>query len=120
MYHPETDGCSERTNKTIEQSLRYHVDRNQKNWVKALPLVRFNIMNTVNASTGFSPFQLRMGHSPRLIPPLVPDLAQVIAAGSPNAADAITLIKSLANDTAEAQDNLLAAKVTQAEFANRH
>ena len=31
------------------------------------------MMNTVNASTGFSPFQLRMGQSPRLIPPLNPE-----------------------------------------------
>ena len=36
MYHPETDGSSECTNSTIEQSLRYHVNQNQKNWVKAL------------------------------------------------------------------------------------
>lgn len=25
VYHPETDGASERTNKTINQCLRYHV-----------------------------------------------------------------------------------------------
>ena len=24
-YHPQTDGSSERTNKTVNQSLRYHV-----------------------------------------------------------------------------------------------
>jgi len=59
-YHPETDGASERTNKTVNQMLRYHVERNQSGWVRALPLVRFNIMNTINKSTGFSPFQLRM------------------------------------------------------------
>ena len=44
-YHPETDGASERTNKTVIQALRFHVQRNQKGWVKALPLVRFNYMN---------------------------------------------------------------------------
>jgi hypothetical protein len=70
-YHPQTDGASERTNKMVNQMLRYHVERNQSGWVKALPLVRFNIMNTINKSTGFSPFQLRMGRSARVIPPLV-------------------------------------------------
>jgi hypothetical protein len=30
------------------------------------------MMNTVNASTGFTGFQLKTGKSPRLIPPLVP------------------------------------------------
>jgi hypothetical protein len=38
-FHPETDGASERTNKTINQLLCYHVERNQKGWVKALPLI---------------------------------------------------------------------------------
>ena len=70
-YHPETDRSSERSNKTVMQCLGYHVEQNQMGWVKALPLVHFNLMNTVNISTGFSPFQLQMGQSPRLIPPLV-------------------------------------------------
>ena len=71
-FHPQTDGASERTNKTLNQLLRYTVNRQQHGWVKALPAVRFAIMNTVNASTGYTPFYLRTGHSPRLIPPLVP------------------------------------------------
>ena len=32
-YHPETDGTSKRSNKTIVQMLRYHARRNQKGWV---------------------------------------------------------------------------------------
>ena len=40
--------------------------RNQSGWVKALPLICFQIMNTVNKSTGFSPFQLRYGRSARV------------------------------------------------------
>ncbi|KAG9218260.1 hypothetical protein CCMSSC00406_0005941 [Pleurotus cornucopiae] len=42
-FHPQTDGSSERTNKTVIQALRYFVDRNQPGWVKALPLVRFSL-----------------------------------------------------------------------------
>src|SRR6202000_282528 len=75
-YHPETDGASERTNKTVNQILRYHVDRSQTGWAKSLPHVRFMIMNTINKSTGYSPFQLRMGRSPRILPPLIPDAAR--------------------------------------------
>lgn len=63
-FHPESDSASERTNKTVNQAIRFHVDRNQKGWVRALPVIRFNMMNTVNASTGFSGFQLHMGRSP--------------------------------------------------------
>lgn len=35
-FHPEGDGISERSNKTVNQSIRYHVGRNQKGWVRAL------------------------------------------------------------------------------------
>ena len=71
-YHPQTDGSSECTNKTVNQSLRYHVEHSQKGWVQTLPRIRFAMMNTVNASTGFSGFQLHLGRSLRLIPPMVP------------------------------------------------
>jgi hypothetical protein len=52
-YHPKTDGSSEHTNKTVVQALHFHVDRNQSGWAQALPQVRFNLMNTVNVSTGY-------------------------------------------------------------------
>jgi hypothetical protein len=60
-YHPQMGGSSEQTNKTVHQSLCYHVKRSQKGWVRALPRIRFAMMNTVNASTGFSNFQLHLG-----------------------------------------------------------
>jgi len=76
-------------------------------------------MNTINASTGFSPFQLRMGRSPRLIPPLITSPTPVPLDDARETAAAIELIESLALNVKEAQDNLLAAKVNQAEYANR-
>jgi hypothetical protein len=119
-YHPETDSSSERSNKTVIQCLRYHIHCNQTGWVKALPRVRFNLMNTVNVSTGFSPFQLRMGRSPRLIPPLSPDALPQPESDDQDATAALALIERITLDVAEAKDILLAAKIAQAEFANRH
>lgn len=110
-FHPQTDGSSERTNKTVVQSLRYYVDRNQKGWVKALPHVRFTYMNTTNASTGLSPFQLRLGCSPRVIPPLVTDTP-------PLDIDAERIIKTIEEYTAQAKDSLIAAKIAQSLHAN--
>lgn len=69
-YHSQTDGSSERTNKTVDQLLRY---RHQTVWLDALPRVRFNLMSTINASTGYSNFQLHLGRTPRRLPPLTPD-----------------------------------------------
>jgi hypothetical protein len=70
-FHPQTDGQSERTNRTVIEAIRYHVERNQSGWKRALPRIRFNIMSSLNISTGFSPFQLRFGKCPRIIPPLI-------------------------------------------------
>ena len=70
-YHPETDSASERTNKMIIQCIRFAVERDQQGWVKALPKIHFDIMNTVNASTSFTPFQLRFGRAARVLPPVI-------------------------------------------------
>ena len=84
-YHPQSDGSSERFNQTINQCLRFHVERNQKGWVRALPRVRFDIMNTVNASTGLTHFEMHIGRHPRRIPPLVPDSLPSSLAGTAEA-----------------------------------
>ena len=115
-YHPQTDGASERTNKTLNQAIRYHVDNNQKGWLSKLLWIRFVIMNTINASTGFSPFHLKTGRSPCLIPPLTPAPLTTTMAK----VDARKIITQLELDVREAQDNLLAAKIRQAYHANEH
>lgn len=71
VYHPETDGSSERPNKTVMQCLCYHVEHNQKGGAKALPKVHFDIMNTVNMSMQVSPFVLKTRRSPRVLPPFI-------------------------------------------------
>lgn len=119
-YHPETDGASERSNKTVIQAIRFHVERNQKGWVRALPRVRFNIMNTVNQSTGFSPFQLRLGRSPRILPPLLQGQLPSETEITPVALSAKAVIERIQHDMWEAQDNMIKAKVSQALQANKH
>ncbi len=119
-FHPQSDGASERTNKTVIQAIRYHVGRNQTGWVRALPRVRFAIMNTVNDSTRFSRFQLQLGRSPRVLPPLFDaDVSDAAATAPDNAQRAADLIRQMETDILEAQDNLLQAKVQQAAAANR-
>jgi hypothetical protein len=114
-YHSQSDGASECSNKTINQCLRYHVKRNQTGWKRALPCVRFNMMYTINASTGFSPFQLRMGRSPHVIPPLVQGKD-----GTLEDIRASQVIEHLTLDIKEAQDNMLRAKLVQSLAANEH
>lgn len=115
-FHPEGDGISERSNKTVNQSIRYHVKRNQKGWVRALPRIWFDIMNSVNASTGYTGFQLRMGRSPRVIPPIVSRDKRL--AVDVDTALAESIIDRLLIDEADAKDNLTQAKIQQAIYSN--
>ena len=115
-YHPEMDGLSECTNKTVNQDLHFHVKCNQKEWVRVVPWVRFDLMNTVHKSTGFTPFQLHMGRSPWLIPPLAP----VTTSATVTEVDAWHVIRQLEIDVMDAQDNLLHAKISQSMQANKH
>lgn len=102
-YHPQTDGVLEHTNKMVNQALHYHVASTQKGWVRVLPRMQFDHMNTINKLTGFSPFQLWLGHSPCLIPPPVVPVGPI----APEKDQARALIAQLELDVQEAQDNLL-------------
>ena len=72
-------------------------------------------MNTVNKSTGFTPFQ-RIGRNPHIIPPLLP----LPCNSTVEDISARDVILQLQTDVAEAQDNLLRAKITQSVEANKH
>ena len=65
-FHPQTDGQTERMNRTIEQVLRIYVDYKQDNWVDYLSLVEFALNNHRSSSTGQSPFFLNSGLHPLL------------------------------------------------------
>lgn len=65
-YHPQTDGQTERANKTLEVYLRHYVQYSQDDWAKHLPIAEFCINNHVNASTGVTPFFASFGHHPRM------------------------------------------------------
>jgi transposase InsO family protein len=65
-YHPQTDGQTERANKTIKEVLRCFVAERQTDWHLHLPLLEFALNNSVSPSTGFSPFFLNHGRHPRL------------------------------------------------------
>jgi len=75
-------------------------------------------MNSVNASTGFSNFQIRLGRSPRLIPPIAPDTLHESRSDSDEMIHVQNLIEQLQTDVSEAKDNLLQAKVFQSHYAN--
>lgn len=73
-------------------------------------------MNSINALMGFSGFQLRMGCTPHIIPPIIP----LSVAEPPNEeVMARSIMSQLENDMNKAKDNLLASKVSQSFHTNK-
>jgi hypothetical protein len=65
-FHPQTDGATERVNRSIGQILRTVVSNDQKNWAEKCPMVEFALNSNVSATTGYAPFELNGGYMPRL------------------------------------------------------
>ncbi|GFU28203.1 retrovirus-related Pol polyprotein from transposon 412 [Trichonephila clavipes] len=60
-YHPQTNGLTERFNKTLADMLSMYVDAEQKNWDGILPFVTFAYNTAKKETTGFTPFYLLHG-----------------------------------------------------------
>ena len=73
-------------------------------------------MNTINTSTGYSGFQLQLGRSPQLIPPIVPTSLPPDLHSAASATE--NIISQVTEDIADAKDNLLEAKLYQASSTN--
>src|SRR5882757_760299 len=67
VFHPQTDGLSERKNQWVEQFLRL-LSTNQHDWATMLPLATLVHNNTRNSTTGLAPNLLLNGLEPAAIP----------------------------------------------------
>ena len=112
-YHPETDGSSERSNKTVIESLRHYVNRRQTDWPDHLVHVETAINNSVNATTDYTPTEMVYGSSVRLFPSF-----HEVTPDTP--VPAVTeLLEQISESIAIARDNHLAAKTVQTRNVNR-
>ncbi|PKA51272.1 hypothetical protein AXF42_Ash010712 [Apostasia shenzhenica] len=65
-YHPQTDGQTEVVNRSLGNLLRCLVGERPSSWDLILPVAEFTYNNSVNQSTGMSPFRVVTGYDPRL------------------------------------------------------
>jgi hypothetical protein len=109
-HHPQTDGQTERANRTLEQMLRHFVNYHQNNWDKLLPFVEFAYNDQQNASTKRSPFEANYGFHP-----LKPGSRQFLS----NVPAANEMGLSVENIMKEIKNKMAQAQMYQAEMANR-
>jgi len=60
-FYPQTDGQTERMNRTLEEMLRAYSVYKQDTWDEYLPAAEFAYNNSKQASTRFTPFELDCG-----------------------------------------------------------
>jgi len=65
MYHPQTDGQSEKTNQHVETALRIFCNHRQNDWHEHLPIVQYMLNVRVSETTKRAPFELWIGFIPR-------------------------------------------------------
>ena len=65
-FHPETDGQTERMNRTLEQYLRGFVNTEQNNWATLLPTAQLTLNNAMSQTTGLTPFFANFGRHPNM------------------------------------------------------
>jgi transposase InsO family protein len=63
-YHPQTDGQTERANRTVEEMLRHFCNDRMDDWDEYLPAVEFAYNSSKQASTGLTPFYVNYGYEP--------------------------------------------------------
>ncbi|UYV60625.1 hypothetical protein LAZ67_1001700, partial [Cordylochernes scorpioides] len=63
-YHPQTNGLTERLNRTLINMISMYVNVDQRNWDEILPFITHAYNTTIQETTKYSPFFLLYGREP--------------------------------------------------------
>jgi hypothetical protein len=64
-HHPQTDGQTEKANRTLEKMIRKYISYPQNNLDELLPGLEHAYNSSVHATTGLAPFMMTIGQIPR-------------------------------------------------------
>lgn len=64
-WHPQGDSQLERTNQSLEITIRFYVHGSQDDWLHHFPVIQGIFNNSQSASTGFSPNEILYGMNVR-------------------------------------------------------
>ena len=65
VFHPQMNGATEQANRSIAQILQTVVSNDQKDWSSKCLMVEFAVNSSINATTGYTLFELNYGYMPQ-------------------------------------------------------
>ncbi len=110
-FHLQTDGVTERMNRSVGQIFRTAIQLDQKNWYFRIDPMEFAINSSISQTTQFAPFKLNGGYLPSMMKEYMGT-----AATPPSMCN--FAMQALAN-IAKAHDSIIANRVFQTHQANR-
>lgn len=110
-FHPQTDGMTERMNRSVGQIFHTAVQPDQKNWYFRIDPTEFAINSSISQTTRFAPFKLNGGYLPSM-------MREYTGTSSTPPGVRKFAMQALAN-IAEAHDLIIANRVFQTHQANR-
>ncbi|KAJ9530991.1 hypothetical protein QJQ45_001002 [Haematococcus lacustris] len=113
--HPQTDGQTERANRTLEDMLRNFVSPYHDDWDTHLTAAEFAYNSSTHAATGFTPFHLNSGqepHTPLSLSAPTPDHAPAEKESAP------AFLQRMAADISVAKHHLHNAQERATKYAN--
>uniref|UniRef100_L7LV95 RNA-directed DNA polymerase n=1 Tax=Rhipicephalus pulchellus TaxID=72859 RepID=L7LV95_RHIPC len=120
-YHPQTNGLTERLNRTITDMLAMYVSPDHRDWDEALAFVTFAYNTSRHDSAGFSPFFLLYGREPTLpfdtlLPPIFDTTSEYARDAIGRAAEAREVARLRLNTSQEKQRRVYDARHRDIHF----
>lgn len=122
-YHPQTNGLTERFNRTLGDMLSMYIASDQSNWDVVLPFVTYAYNTATQSTTGFSPFFLLYGREPcttlDTILPYRPDVSEFspVSEMAQYAEDCRQLARSFTSDNQALQKDRHDRNLVEQAFA---
>ena len=113
-FHPQTDGQTERTNRTLIEMLKNYVNHYQNNWDENISSLEFAYNNSTHSTTGFSPFFLTYGRHPT-----TPTTHRIVEAHEELNIAAAAFVENILTNLAQAQQNIEVKQAQQKKQYDR-
>jgi transposase InsO family protein len=109
-YHPQTDGQTERTNRTMKTYLKIYSNTSQNNWVSLLAMAQLSYNNKLSEATGQTPYFANHGKHPNLFERTLP---------SPKAEAAMKSAEEMKTIHEEMSKKILHAQTQSISYVNK-